>query len=152
MSTIDLLGMSVPSRAALMLFLELALGLLFLAAFVLAARHRGLYHHWLMLGAFLGDELIAKPLMLQRLNLGVLGHFPYDGTFGLPHLALSIAGTVLGVVTIVWGFKFKVRKEEKMFMPPARKRVHMFVGLSYLGAWALSLLFGLMIFLRFYGG
>jgi hypothetical protein len=73
---------------------------LFVTAVLMAALHKGRCHHYLVLSGFLLDELVMKPLMYQRLSLGVFGSFPYSGTSAIPHLALAVITTVLGVLAI----------------------------------------------------
>ena len=118
-------------------------------AFVMPARHKGWYHHYMILSAFLADELVFKPLMYQRLTLGVFGSFPYSGTIGLPHVLLAISATLLGAATVVLGFRFRIKKEKKMFMPP-KGRVHRIFGALYLVSWFATMLYGVRIFVLFY--
>ena len=148
---IDFFGASVPEEAALLLVLELALGAVLVASFLMAVLHKGAWHHWMMLSAYVLDELVAKPLMVQRLMLGVVGDFPYEGTVALPHVALSVIASVFGLVTIVLGFRYRVKKERKMFMPAKGKKVHRLVGAVFLISWFASLVLGLRMFFIFYG-
>jgi len=151
MALVDLFGVRLPEEAAVLLVGESVVASLFVAAVVLAARHRGTYHHYLILSGFLLDELVMKPLMYGRLALGVFGNYPYSGTLGLPHIAVAILATVLGIVTVCMGFRYRVKKDRRMFLRP-KGRIHRIVGASYLVAWAATLLLGLRIFATFYLG
>lgn len=149
MAFVSLFGVQMPFQSAVLLVGESVVAALFVAAVLFAARHKGTYHHYLILSGFLVDELVMKPLMYQRLALGVLGSFPYTGTVGLWHVSLSVAATVLGIATIYLGFRNRVKKGGKMFLPP-KGRVHRYVGALYLASWAATLLLGLRIFATFY--
>ena len=149
---IDFFGLSVPEEAVRLVVLELALGAVLAASFLMAVLRKGTWHHWMMLAAYALDELVAKPLMVQRLSLGVVGDFPYDGTVALPHLALSVTATVFGLITIILGFRFRVKKERKMFMPAKGKKIHRLTGVIFLVAWFASLALGTRMFFLFYGG
>lgn len=149
MGLVNLFGAHVESRVAFLIIGEIVVGILLVLAFVMAARHKGRYHHYMILSAFLADELVFKPLMYQRLTLGVFGSFPYSGTVGLPHIMLAISATVLGAATVVLGFRFRIKKGKKMFMPP-KGRIHKIVGALYLVSWFATLLFGVLIFVHFY--
>ncbi|OGS55353.1 MAG: hypothetical protein A3K60_07210 [Euryarchaeota archaeon RBG_19FT_COMBO_56_21] len=149
---IDFFGLSVPEEAARLLIMELALGAILAASFLMAALRKGAWHHWMMLSAYALDELVAKPLMAQRLMLGVVGDFPYEGTVALPHLALSVTATAFGLITIILGFRFRVKKGWKMFMPAKGKKIHRLTGVIFLVAWFASLALGMRMFFLFYGG
>lgn len=140
-----MLGVTMPVETAFMLLGEVAVGIVLLTAFVLALTHRGAYHHWMMLAAFLFDELVLKAMMVQKLMQGVLGDFPYTGTSGLPHLLLSTLCTVAGLLAIYLGFRFRVKKDRRMFMPP-KGRIHKVAGAVYIVSWLASFVIGLAIF------
>ena len=146
---VDLLGVQMPVESAVLLIGEIVVAALFIVAVLFAARHKGTHHHYLILSGFLLDELVMKPLMYQRLSSGVLGSYPYDGTAGLAHIVLSAVVTALGLVTIYLGFRHRVEKDRRMFMPP-KGRIHKFAGASYLAAWAITMLLGIRIFATFY--
>lgn len=149
MGLVSLFGAHVEPRIALLILGEITVGILLVASFIMAARHKGRYHHYMMLSAFLTDELVLKPLMYQRLTLGVFGSFPYSGTLGLPHVLLAISATILGATTIFLGFKFRLKKGKKMFMP-IKGRIHKIIGAVYLASWTATLLLGVRIFATFY--
>jgi len=149
MGLVSLFGAHVEPRIAIIMIGEILVGVLLVLAFVMAARHKGLYHHYMILSAFLTDELIFKPLMYQRLTLGVFGSFPYSGTIGLPHLMLAVTATALGAATVVLGFRYRIKKAKKMFMPP-KGRIHKIVGALYLVSWFATMLYGVRIFALFY--
>jgi hypothetical protein len=149
MGLVNLFGAHVEPRIAFLMIGEIVVGAILVLAFVMAARHRGWYHHYMILSAFLADELVFKPLMYQRLTLGVFGSFPYPGTSGLPHISLPASATVLGAATVSLGFKFRIKKQKKMFLPP-KGRVHKIVGALYLLSWFAAMLYGVRIFVLFY--
>jgi hypothetical protein len=149
MGTVDLFGVSVPSQVAIVMIGEIVIAALFVTAVLMAAFHKGWYHHYLVLSGFLLDELVMKPLMYSRLSLGVFGSFPYKGTSAMPHLVLAAAATVLGIAAIYLGFRYRTKKDHKMFMPPKGK-IHRYIGALYLLAWLATLIGGLRIFGTFY--
>jgi uncharacterized membrane protein YozB (DUF420 family) len=149
MGLVNLFGAHVEPRIAFLMMGEIVVGVLLALAFIMAARHKGRYHHYMILPAFLADELVIKPLMYQRLTLGVFGAFPYPGTSGLPHILLAASATVLGTATMILGFKFRIKKEKKMFLPPKGK-IHKIVGALYLVSWFATMLYGVRIFVLFY--
>jgi len=149
MGLVNLFGAHVEPRVAFLMIGEIVVGVILVLAFVMAARHKGRYHHYMILSAFLADELVFKPLMYQRLTLGVFGSFPYPGTSGLPHILLAVSVTVLGAATVILGFKFRIKKQKKMFLPP-KGRVHKIVGALYLMSWFATMLYGVRIFVLFY--
>ncbi len=149
MSTVDLLGTILPSQVAIVMIGEMIIAGLFVTAVLMAALHKGWYHHYLVLSGFLLDELVMKPLMYGRLSLGVFGSFPYSGTSAIPHLVLAVITTVLGVLAIYLAFKHRSKKDHKMFLPPKGK-IHKYMGAAYLLAWLATLIVGLRIFASFY--
>lgn len=149
MSTIDLLGTVMPSQVAILMVGEIVIAGLFLSAVLMAALHRGWYHHYIVLSGFLLDELAMKPLMYSRLSLGVFGSFPYPGPSAIPHLVLAVITTVLGVLAIYLAFKHRSKKDHKMFLPPKGK-IHKYMGTAYMLAWLATLIVGLRIFASFY--
>lgn len=146
----DLFGVTVQPIVAFFLFGELAVLVVLLAAFVYARIHKGAAHHYLMLVAFLADLLILKPLMFSRASTAY-GSFPWDGTRIAPHFLVSLSVVVLGVITVVLGFKFRVKKGPKMFLPP-KGRMHKIIGWAFLGLWAATFVIGLVIFKENYIG
>ncbi|HEX9907546.1 MAG TPA: hypothetical protein VGB78_03655 [Thermoplasmata archaeon] len=150
MATIDLLGIVLPQKAAVMLVGEAIIAVLLPLAVFLAIRHRGKYHHWTLLSVFLLDELVLKGLMIQSLMNGSLGDYPYTGTAGLSHLLFSAISTAAGIATIVLGFMFRSKREGNMFMPKEKKKVHRIAGVAFLLSWYVSFLLGLSIFSSFY--
>ncbi len=149
MGLVNLFGALVEPRIAFLMIGEIVVGAVLVLAFVMAARHKGLYHHYMILSAFLTDELIFKSLMYQRLTLGVFGSFPYPGTIGLPHVLLAVIATALGAATVVLGFRYRIKKGKKMFMPP-KGRMHKIVGALYLLSWFAAMLYGVRVFVLFY--
>ncbi len=118
---------------------------LLVIAFFMARKHRGRDHHFTMLGAFLLDELLLKPIMIVRAFDGTSGAFPWNGSAILPHLAIAIVMTVLGIATILIGLRHSVRKGKKMFLPPKGK-MHKIIGYAFIASWLASYLVGLWIF------
>src|SRR4030042_5351250 len=149
MDFVELFGVFMPGEVGISLVLEIAVAVLLALALFMAATHRGPSHHWIMLAAFLVDDLIAKPIMVQRLTLGVFGDFPYSSTSGLVHISLSIITTVSGIIAIYLGFRYRVKKDGKMFMPP-RGRIHKIFGAVFYASWYLAFLLGMRVFLMFY--
>lgn len=150
MSFVELLGVAMPTEVAVSVVLEIALAGVFAAALVLAATRRGFYHHWMMLSGFLVDELVAKPIMVMRFMDGVLGDYPYSDTSGLGHIVLSVVATVSGIATIALGFKFRTRKERRMFLRPKGKRLHQVSGSVFFASWYLTFIIGMRTFSMFY--
>jgi hypothetical protein len=62
---------------------------------------------------------------------------------------LAVSVTVLGAATVILGFKFRIKKQKKMFLPP-KGRVHKIVGALYLVSWFATMLYGVRIFVLFY--
>jgi len=117
-------------------------------AYFLGRYHKGRAHHYLMLVAFLADVLVFKPLMYTRAGIA-WGSFPWEGTRIAPHLFLSAAAAVIGLVVVVLGFKFRIKKGTKMFMPPKRK-LHKILGLLFIAVWSVAFVSGLLIFIETY--
>ncbi len=146
----DFFGVTVQPIVAFFLFGELAVLVVLLAAFVYARIHKGAVHHYMMLVAFLADLLILKPLMFSRAS-STWGAFPWDGTRIAPHFLVSLSVVVLGVITVILGFKFRVKKGSRMFLPP-KGRMHKIIGWAFLGLWAATFVIGLVIFKENYLG
>ena len=147
------MGLFAPSEPAIVdaiMIGEMIIAILLIVAFAFARKHKGVHHHYIMLSAFLLDELIFKPLMTMRAIDGSNGNFPWEGTAILPHLILSIAMTILGIVTIFLGFKRVVKKDRKMFMPPKGK-IHRIVGRTFILTWIASYMIGLWVFVVTWG-
>ena len=132
-----------------MLVGEIAVFAAFTVGYVLARLRRGTYHHYLMFGAFAADLLVFKPLMFSRAYGGAWGGPPWEGTGILLHLVLDTVTFVVGVAAIYLGFRHRLRKDGRMFMPPKGK-MHRWLGRAFVVLWALTLLGGLRIFLDTY--
>jgi len=143
-------GSDVPAIVAVMLFGEIAVFCVYLVAVLFAAVHRGKPHHYMMLAAFLTDILVFKPLMSMRAFGDVWGGYPWSGTSILRHMVLDTITLVVGIATIYLGFKYRVKRENKMFMPPARKKIHRVVGTSFIILWLVTLVVGISIFVESY--
>lgn len=152
MAFVTLFGIKIPYLALEVLIGEALVGIAILTALIMAHTHRGRYHHWIILAAFLGDLLVVKPIMINRISQGVFGSFPYGHTLGLPHMVLAIGTAALGIGAIVLGFHYRVKsvKSKKMYMT-ARGRIHRFVGAAFVAVWVITLIYGLRIFFLFYG-
>ena len=144
----DLFGATVAPVVAFFLFGELAILVALVVAFFLARRHKGTAHHYLMLVAFLTDVVVFKPLMLQRAS-EAWGSFPWEGTRIAPHLIVSLVAGVVGASAIFLGFKHRLKKGAKMFLPP-KGRLHKRIGLLFIVVWAIALVVGLLIFVDTY--
>lgn len=142
-----LFGPSIPAISEIMLIGETAVAAVLIISWVLARKHKGSLHHCLMLGAFLADLLIFKPLMIVRAADGSVGYFPWDGSSILIHLAISALVAVIGIYAIIIGLKNVVRKEKKMFLPPKGK-MHRVVGGIFMVAWFATYAIGLWLFVR----
>ena len=141
---VNLFGAQVPSAVALMLMGETVLLAIFLGAWVLAKLHKGRDHHYVMLGAFAFDVLVFKPLMISR-AFRVFGPFPWSGTSISLHLYLDLVVAVLGVASIYLGFKYRVKKGAKMFLPP-KGRMHKWTGYLFVALWVATFVLGVKIF------
>lgn len=144
-------GAGIPLISELTLIGETAIAALLILSFILARKHKGLFHHYLMLVAFLADVLIFKIIMITRAFNGELGSFPWGEIVILPHLIISVAVSAVGAVAIINGFKFVLRKNKKMFMPPKGK-MHKLLGRIFLISWFVAYLFGIIVFGRLYFG
>jgi len=144
----DLFGASVAPIVAFFLLGELAVLVTLIVAIILARLHKGSIHHYLVLIAFLSDSLLFKPLMLSRAS-SAWGSWPWDGTRIAPHLLVSIVAAVLGVLAVVLGFRYRVKKGSKMFLPPKGK-LHRTIGWLFLVLWLLTFTVGIVIFLETY--
>ena len=116
----------------------------FIFAWALARRHKGKHHHYVMLGAFLLDILAFKPLMIAR-AFDVYGPYPWSGTGISSHFFLDIAVVVFGVSSVVLGFKFRVKKAGKMFLPP-KGRSHKWLGYLFIALWVATFALGIRVF------
>jgi uncharacterized membrane protein YozB (DUF420 family) len=143
--TMGIITPGTPLAVDTVLIGEAIVVALLIIAFLMARKHRGRDHHLIMLGAFLLDELLLKPIMIARAFDGTNGTFPWSGTAILPHLALSVVMTVLGMIVILFGFKYSVRKGKNMFLPPKGK-LHKIIGYAFIASWLASYLVGLWIF------
>jgi uncharacterized membrane protein YozB (DUF420 family) len=147
-SSSDKMGIFAPNAPAVVeviLIGETLVAALLIIAVILGSKHRGYHHHYIMLSAFLLDELIFKPLMMIRATDGSNSYFPWDGTAILPHLILSIVMTLLGIIVIFLGYRHYAKKEKKMFMPPKGK-IHKLIGAAFVTSWVASYIVGLWIF------
>jgi len=144
----NLFGATVAPVVGFLLFGEIVILAALVIAFLMARMHRGREHHYIMLAAFLADLLVFKPLMLSRAS-AVGGSYPWEGTRIVPHLLISLLTAVLGVATVYLGFRYRVKKERKMFLPPKGK-LHRIVGALFLVLWSATFAIGLVIFLETY--
>jgi uncharacterized membrane protein YozB (DUF420 family) len=145
---LNLFGATVSPIVAFFLLGELSVLIVLVAAFIMARLHKGSTHHYLMLSAFLADILVFKPLMFSRAST-VYGSFPWDGTRLAPHFLIAASVAIIGACTVVLGFKYRVKKGSKMFMPPKGK-LHRIVGALFLILWSATFAIGLVIFLETY--
>jgi uncharacterized membrane protein YozB (DUF420 family) len=123
---------------------ETALLAVFIGAWVLARLHKGKHHHYIMLGAFVADMLIFKPLMITR-ALDVYGPYPWPGTSISLHFWLDAGVVVLGVASFATAFKFRIKKKDKMFLPP-KGRIHRYVGYVFIALWVVTFVVGIRLF------
>ena len=149
-ASVDLFGVQMPLEAAVALVGEVVVGIVLLASVYMAAKHQGRVHHWMMLSAYLGDELVLKPIMYYRASLGVFGPFPFYHTSGFTHLIIGIVAAALGLAAILLAFKFRARSGKKMYLK-VKGRPHRWFGAAYVVAWYVSLFYGLLIVHQVYG-
>lgn len=144
----NLFGATVAPIVGFLLFGEIVILAALVIAFLMARIHRGREHHYIMLAAFLADLLVFKPLMLSRAS-SAWGSYPWEGTRIAPHLLISILTATLGAAAVYMGFRYRVKKERKMFLPPKGK-LHRMVGVLFLVLWSATFAVGLVIFLETY--
>jgi len=144
LNTVNLFGAEVAPIIVFMFLGEMALIAAFATAWVLARRHKGKYHHFVMLSSFAIDLLVFKPLMITR-ALNVYGHYPWHGTNIAVHFWLDVVVAVLGVSTIIMAFRHRIKKNGKMFMPPKGK-IHRLLGYAFLAFWAITFIVGVRLF------
>lgn len=128
---------------------EVVLGVLLAVALVMAFKHMGKNHHWLMLGIFGTDLVLFKTIMYLQAFDGRFGPFPFNANLVLPHMLISWLWILAGAFAIATGFRFVTRRKGKMFMPP-KGRSHIVFGWAALSMWYLSLLAGLGVFVLTY--
>ena len=150
MSAVDLFGVVMSTEAFVSMVGEIVVACLLILAVVIGLKHKGVYHHYILLIAYLSDELVFKVIMYSRLRLGVFGDFPYAGTMAPLHISLAVLVTVLGLAAVVLGFKYRIKKDRKMFMPPRGMKWHKPIGILYVVFWFVSFLDGIYIFRSFY--
>jgi uncharacterized membrane protein YozB (DUF420 family) len=139
-----------PLVVMVMLIGETVLAGILVISLFLAAKHRGLPHHYLMISVFLIDMVVFKPLMISKAIDGSNGSFPWDGTNILGHLLISIGVAALGAISILVGFRSAIRKGSRMFLPPAGL-IHRILGSAFLVAWTATYLTGLVLYASNWG-
>jgi len=142
------LGSDIEWVVLFALFGEAAVLAALLVGYVLARRHMGKRHHSLMLGAFVVDEAVFKPLMTFR-ALDVWGGFPWPGTAVVAHLVANSAAVTLAVAAIALGFRHRIERDGRMLMPP-QGRLHRWLGRAFLAAWTVTFVIGVSIFVEAY--
>jgi uncharacterized membrane protein YozB (DUF420 family) len=145
---VDLLGATVEPIVAFFMIGEISILVALVVAFLLARLHKGRAHHYLMLAVFGADLLVFKPLMYMRAS-SAWGSFPWEGTRIAIHLALSVVAAILGVVVVVLGFRYRIKRDSKMLMPP-KGRMHRILGRLFIASWGLAYLMGVVIYLQAY--
>ena len=150
MGEVELFGVLMSTEGFVSMVGSIVIGCLLILAIVLGLRHKGVYHHYILLVAYLSDELILKVIMYSRLKLGVFGDFPYGGTMAPMHIFLAAVVTVLGLAAIVLGFRYRVKKGRGMFMPPKGMKWHKPIGVLYVLVWFIAFFDGILIFSRVY--
>ena len=128
---------------------EIVIALALIGASVLAARHRGTNHHWLMLPIFGVDLVVFKTIMYVRAFSGAFGSFPWTGTAIFPHMVLSWLWVIAGALAIGLAFRFRVVRSGRMFMPP-KGRIHRVAGGTAITFWYISFIVGLLVFWQVY--
>ena len=138
----------MPSLALASFSGEILLAILLPVAIVLAARHRGTNHHWLMLGIFLADVVVFKTIMYVRAFSGAFGLFPFDNLIFV-HMIVSWIWVIAGIATIYFAFKYRTVRKGRMFMLP-KGQIHRLTGFIAAGSWYLAFLIGISVFIRYY--
>ncbi len=148
---IDILGARTTLLALAVVIGEAIIGLTIAIAVIMAHTHKGRNHHWLILGAFLGDLLVVKPLMIYRVSQGFFGDFPYPHTPGLQHISLAVGTASLGAVNVWLGYRYRVRsnKSKNYYLGPKGRR-HRWVGYAFVVLWSATLIYGLWVFYTSY--
>lgn len=146
----DLFGISTTTTASVVLLGETVLAAILLIGIFLAAKHRGMNHHWILLTVYLSDFIVLKPLMILKIYDGTYGSYPWPAPAGmLPHIIMAVISAASGAAAIALAFKYRVKKGNKMFMPPEGK-IHKLVGLVFVVSWFAVYAIGLGIFHRLY--
>ena len=114
----------------------------------MARTHKGRMHHYTMLVAFLADLLVLKPMMYNRAT-SAWSPSPWEVSRIAPHLLLSFVVAVFGIVSLYLGFKFRVRKDRRMFLPP-KGRLHKTIGVLFIVLWTIAFVTGVLIFHQTY--
>jgi len=148
---IDILGARTTLLALTVIVGEAIIGVSIAAAVLMAHFHKGRNHHWLIIGAFLGDLLVVKPLMIYRVSQGFFGDFPYPHTSGLEHIALAVSTACLGGANIWLGYRYRVRssKSKNFYLGPKGRR-HRLIGAAFVILWSATLVYGVWIFYTSY--
>ncbi len=148
---VNVLGVRMTLLVLAVLVGEAIVGVTIAVAVLMAHTHKGRNHHWLMLGAFSGDLLVVKPLMIYRVWQGFFGDFPYPHTSGLPHISLAVTAACVGAVNIWLGYRYRIRsaKSRNFHLGPKGRR-HRLVGTSFLILWSATLIYGTWIFYTTY--
>jgi uncharacterized membrane protein YozB (DUF420 family) len=148
---VTLFGVKMTYLALSVLVGETVVGIVIATAIVMAHIHKGRNHHWMILGAFLGDLLVVKPLMIYRVSQNAFGSFPYTHTSGLPHIGLAVITAALGAVNIWLGFRYRIRSgKTKNFYLNAKGRKHRRVGALFVTLWTATMIYGMWIFYTMY--
>lgn len=146
----ELFGVNTTTTAAVVLIGETVLAAFLIIGIFLAAKHKGTHHHWILLTVYLSDFLVLKPLMILKIYDGTYGSYPWPFPAGLlPHIVMAVISAASGAAAIALAFKYRVKKGNKMFMPPKGK-VHKLVGAIFVASWFVVYFVGLSIFYRLY--
>ena len=144
----DLFGAQLPVAAVFFLFGQGLLLSALVVAYILARKHKGREHHYLMISIFLVDQLVFKPLMISR-ALSIWGPYPWSGTQLVYHMYLDIAVAILGVANIYLGFRYRIKKDRRMYMP-AKGKIHRYVGVFFIIAWIVTYASGALVMYQAY--
>ncbi|UCE91087.1 MAG: DUF420 domain-containing protein [Methanobacteriota archaeon] len=142
--------MSPPLVVMVMLIGETILAVTLVTSLLLAAKHRGIQHHYLMISVFIIDMVVFKLLMISKAVDGSNGSFPWDGTNILGHLLMSIGVAFLGGMSILLGLRNVIRRDSRMFLPPSGK-LHRVFGSAFIVLWIAAYLTGLVLYANNWG-
>jgi len=143
---LEFFGVSTTTTAAVVLIGETVLAAILIIGIFLAAKHKGTYHHWILLTVYLSDFLVLKPLMILKIYDGTYGSYPWPVPAGmLPHIVMAMISAASGAAAIALAFRYRVKKGNKMFMPPKGK-IHKLVGAAFVISWLFAYAVGLGIF------
>ena len=101
-----------------------------------------------MISVFVVDQLVFKPFMISR-ALSIWGPYPWSGTQIVYHMYLDVAVAILGVANIYLGFRYRIKRDRRMYMP-AKGKIHRYIGALFIIAWILTYALGVLVMYHAY--